>query len=146
MTRNTHHFTERIRTRRRSDRIPARRSTRSKTAVSQHGPNRTISDRSRRRNRPRPQRRSRRHLPRHLRYRPEPSRLRNRGQKRLGLLGRPRMDGHVRPPRILESQSSRRGIKQSTRRPLRPPVRVQTPNYSWPAIPSKKSSPQSKPQ
>jgi hypothetical protein len=32
------------------------------------------------------------------------------------------MDGHVRPPRILESQSSRRGINQSTRRPLRSPV------------------------
>jgi hypothetical protein len=83
---NAHHFTERIRTRRRSDRIPARRGTRSKTAVSQHGPHRTISDGPRRRNRPRPQRRSRRHLPRRLRYRPNPSRLRNRGQKRLGLL------------------------------------------------------------
>src|SRR5882762_2707354 len=125
---NTHHFAERIRTRRRSDRIPARRSTRCKTAVSQHDPNRTISDGSRRRNRPRPQRCSRRHLLRRLSYRPNPSRLRNRGprQKPLGLLGGTRMDGHVRPSRILESQSSRRGMHQSTRRPLRPAVCVQT--------------------
>jgi hypothetical protein len=52
-----------------------------------------------------PQRRSRRHLPRRLGRGSNPPRLRDRGprQKRLGVLGRTRMDGQFRPPGVLES-------------------------------------------
>ena len=82
-------------------------------SLSEHGPDRTISNGSRRRNHLSPQRRPRRHLPRRLSDRPDAPRLRNRGgrQKRLGMLGGTRMDGHVRSSRILESQTPRRRLR-----------------------------------
>ncbi len=97
------------------------------TTISSDAPGRAVSNGSRCRNCPRPQRCSRRHLPRRLSHRPDSARVRNRGrrQERLGVLGGTRMDGHVRPPGVLEPKNSRRGLSQPTRRPLRPAVCLQ---------------------
>src|SRR5258708_10572569 len=96
-------------------------------ALSEDGPDRAISHGPNCRDRAGAQRSTGIHFTRCRGPGSRTSWLRNRGprQERLGVHGRTRMDGHVRPPRILEPKNSRRRLPQPTRRPLRPAVCLQ---------------------